>query len=136
MNHERLQYCIDCYGSDPAAWPLRARWRGRRLLARDAVARQMLEQAQGLDAQLTTALAAPEPDALDRLQSRLLTIPQRYPQLGGASQTPRPVAVAPWIWRGALLSGTAALVGFVAGLNGFMAPDIAVDWAMLAYGAY
>lgn len=136
MNHERLQHCIDRYGSDLSAWPLRARWSGRRLLARDAVARQMLEQAQGLDMQLTSALAAPAPDQLARLQSRLLTIPQRYPQARAASQTPPAVAVAPWIWRGALLSGTAALVGFVAGLNGFLVADIAVDWAVLAYGPY
>lgn len=136
MNHQQLRNHLDRYGSDRAQWPWRARWQTRALLKRDAGARDLLAEAQRRDAALKQALSNADPALPDALRARLLHIPQTYPQPARTASLSSAAVIAPWVWRGAALSGTAAVIGFVAGVSGVMAPEWAVDWTMLAYGSF
>ena len=136
MNHQQLRDHLERYGSDCAQWPWPARWQIRALLTRDAGARDLLAEAQRRDAALKQALSDADPALPDALHARLLRIPQTYPQATPAASLPSATVIAPWVWRGAALSGTAAVIGFVAGVSGVMAPEWAVDWTLLAYGSY
>ena len=136
MNHPQLHDYLDRYGSDRAQWPWHVRWQTRALLKGDATARELLAEAQQRDATLTRTLGRTDAALPAELRTRLLRIPQNHPWPAPASSRPGAAAIAPWVWRGAALSGTAAVIGFVAGISGVLAPEWAVDWTMLAYGSF
>ncbi|MHA7832861.1 MAG: hypothetical protein ACX94A_00130 [Algiphilus sp.] len=136
MTHQQLRDHLDRYGSDRAQWPWWARWQTRALLKRDANARDLLAEARQREAALARALGNAETTLPEALRARLLHIPKAYPQPAPAVSIPGAAVIAPWVWRGAAVGGTAAVIGFVAGMAGVMAPEWAVDWTLLAYGSY
>jgi anti-sigma-K factor RskA len=73
MNIELLQTFLDRHGSDPARWPAHERTAVERLIASDADARDLFEEARGLDAALIRHGKAVQVDdaALARLSARL-----------------------------------------------------------------
>lgn len=72
------------HGSDLERWPWLQRLAARRLLARSAQARRMLDQARTSEHALQRALApSPLPDELLR---RLDAIPQQFPRTSRATQ--------------------------------------------------
>ena len=73
MNTELLQAFLDRHGADPARWPARERAAVESLIASDAQARALLEDARRLDAALMRHGEAVQPDtaALARISARL-----------------------------------------------------------------
>jgi anti-sigma-K factor RskA len=73
MNIELLQTFLDRHGADPARWPARDRAAAERLIASDADASALFEEARYLDAALVRHNEAVGPDtaALARITARL-----------------------------------------------------------------
>lgn len=112
----RFTKILAAYGADPARWPDAEREAARQFAQDDAVAKQLLLEAQRLDAALDRMLA-PAP-ALDpaRLATAVMATPQAVPQTGSDPDW----AVPWWRWFGwPKLAGLA-----VAGLLGIL-----VGWA-------
>jgi len=73
MNIELLQTFLDRHGADPTRWPAHERAAVERLIASDAEAHALFEEAHHLDLALTRYAEAVEPDAtsLARVSARL-----------------------------------------------------------------
>jgi anti-sigma-K factor RskA len=73
MNTELLQTFLDRHGADPARWPAHERAAAERLIASDADARDVFEEAQRLDTALARHGQAIQPDgaAVARVTARL-----------------------------------------------------------------
>lgn len=73
MNIELLQTFLDRHGADAARWPAHERAAVEQMIANDAEARELLEEARHIDLALTRYADAGEPDAaaLARLSARI-----------------------------------------------------------------
>lgn len=120
MNIELLQTFLDRHGADPGRWPARERAAVERLIANDAEARDVFEEARYLDAALTRHAEAVGPDAaaLARISARLNgpLPPQKKPFWR------LPAVLLDWqfapAWpRMAALAGC-AVIGFAVGITG------------------
>jgi hypothetical protein len=120
MNIELLQTFLDRHGADPARWPTRDRAAAERLIASDADARDLFEEARRLDSGLVRHIKSVQPDAaaLARLSAGLAgpLPPQKRPFWR------LPTVLLDWqfapAWpRMAALAGCAVL-GFAIGIAG------------------
>jgi anti-sigma-K factor RskA len=120
MNTELLQTFLDRHGADPARWPTHERATVERLIASDAEARSVLEEARRLDAALTRHGEAVQPDtaALARLSARLAgpLPPQKKPFWR------LPAVLLDWqfapAWPRMAALACCAVLGFAIGITG------------------
>ena len=133
MRIDEFEQQLDARGPSLAGWPIVARLRARRLLARSPEARARLEEAAVFDARLAQALAPLDYSA--SLHVRLHAIPGDFPRRSApareAGSLRRPVwyvgsAVAVVSLAGGVVLG--AVIGRDAGAPG------AFDLTALAYG--
>ena len=94
MTLRRLRRLVAAYGANPARWPANQRTEAERLIATSAEAREILEDAQAVDAALARAAVPIDALTLDRLRDG---IARRVARLPAASDS-RPTA-----WLGGLL---------------------------------
>lgn len=134
MRIDEFERHLDAHGPSLAGWPILARLRARRLLARSSDARALLEEAAVFDARLAQALA---PTALSAsLHARLHAIPDDFPTHAAAGREAGALLLRP-VWYVGSAVAMASLAGGVilgaiidrdAGASG------ALDLAALAYG--
>ena len=132
MRIEEFERHLDAHGPTLARWPIVARLRARRLLARSPEARVLLEEAAAFDARLARALAPLEPSAL--LHARLHAILEAFPRRTAAA--PEAGLLRPVWYVGSAVAVASLAGGVVLGAmidRGRAAPG-ALDLAALAYG--
>lgn len=119
MNNEQLQIFLDSHGADPARWPATQRAAVEDLIARDAEARAMLNDARQLDAWLarTTARAGDDETSAARVMARLSALPAQKRPFWRWPSVLLDWQFAPAWPRMAALACCAA-VGFMVGLAG------------------
>lgn len=120
MNSELLQTFLDRHGADAARWPTHERAAVERLIASDAGARELLEEARRLDAALTRHGKAvqPDADALVRISARLAgPLPRQRKPFWRL-----PVVLLDWqfapAWPRMAALACCAIIGFAIGITG------------------
>jgi anti-sigma-K factor RskA len=120
MNIEVLQTFLDRHGADAARWPAHERAAVERLIASDAEARELFEEARRLDAALTRHGKAvqPDTDALARLSARLAgPLPRQKKPFWRL-----PVVLLDWqfapAWPRMAALACCAIIGFTVGMTG------------------
>ena len=120
MNTELLQTFLDRHGANPARWPAHERAAAERLIASDAEAREVFEEARRLDAALIRHGDAIERDdaALARLSRRLNgPLPRQKQPFWRLPTVLLDWQFAPAWPRMAALAGC-AVIGFAIGISG------------------
>jgi len=120
MNTELLQTFLDRHGADPSRWPAHERAAAERLIARDAEAREVFEEARRLDAALVRHGKAVVPDAaaLARISARLAgPLPRQKKPFWRLPTVLLDWQFAPAWPRMAALAGC-AVIGFAIGISG------------------
>lgn len=120
-----LAALLETYGGDPSRWPEERRTDAERLIAEDAEAERMSQDAQALDAMLSSA-AEVEPSAA--LRRSVAEIPLRHPRQDG-------LAAAGWrallpfgsVLRAALVGAFALSLGVVVGVGAAADVDTGAD---------
>lgn len=120
MNAELLQTFLDRHGADPARWPAHERAAVERLIASDADARAVFDEARRLDAALMRHGEAVQPGAaaLARLSARLAgpLPPQKKPFWR------LPAVLLDWqfapAWPRMAALACCAIIGFTVGITG------------------
>lgn len=120
MNTELLQTFLDRHGADAARWPAHERAAVERLIASDADALAVFEEARRLDAALARHGKAvqPDADALVRISARLAgPLPRQKKPFWRL-----PVVLLDWqfapAWPRMAALACCAVVGFTVGITG------------------
>jgi len=120
MNAELLQTFLDRHGADPARWPAHERAAAEQLIATDAEALEVFEEARRLDAALTRHGEAVQPDAaaLARISTRLAgPLPRQKKPFWRL-----PAVLLDWqfapAWPRMAALACCAIIGFTVGITG------------------
>ncbi len=120
MNTELLQTFLDRHGADAARWPARERAAAERLIASDAGARSMFEEARRLDAALTRhgETVQVDADALARLSAWLAgPLPRQKKAFWRLPSVLLDWQFAP-AWPRMAALACCAIIGFAIGITG------------------
>lgn len=119
MNNEQLQNFLDSHGADPGRWPAAQRATIERLIAQDAQARTVYEEARRLDALLSRGHGIDPRDerAAARVLAKLTHLPRQKRPFWHWPLVLLDWQFAPAWPRMAALAGFAA-IGFMVGLAG------------------
>lgn len=111
LSRERFQALLDAYGADPRRWPSEERQAAQALLAQDARARRLQDEAGQLD-RLLDAWQAPEPSAA--LMGRILAAAPPEPATDALPWWQRLVPLG-WLVRSATVMACAGIMGVIIG---------------------
>jgi len=133
MRIEEFERHLDAHGPNLAGWPIVARLRARRLLARCWDARALWEDAAAFDTRLMQALA---PTVLSAsLHARLHAVPDDFPTRAAAGREAGALLRPLW-YVGSAVAVASLAGGVVLGamINRDAGASGALDLAALAYG--